>query len=84
MSTEQTVFTNSKTSHGTTGGYALHGRRRETPCTACTVAKREYDQKRRLTYDQREKLQAYNRAMGRLRELHRAEFDRLWAEEKAR
>jgi hypothetical protein len=72
---------------GTHGGYQRHKRAGEVPCDPCLDANRRYMQEyRRKNPDKRDVdvagLRAYNRAVRRLIDQYRSDFDALYAEEK--
>lgn len=75
--------------HGTYGGAQQHAKRGEQLCASCREARNAYMRRYRRhnptqqAYD-RYQAAAYNRALCRLRELHRDEFDQLYTEELQR
>jgi hypothetical protein len=73
---------------GTPSGWTAHKNRDEKPCDACARAKRLYDERRRSAPAEKVKSRnaaaAQARARKRLIEAHREEYQRYYAEEKAR
>ena len=72
--------------HGTYAGAVWHAKWGFPTCEACKEARREYQRQRRQRSDVHladvNQLRAYRRALVRLREAHRDDFDRLYAEER--
>lgn len=71
--------------HGTHAGWAAHQRSGERPCDPCWQAKSEYDKRRREApeYVRRGRLaaKAQGRALRRLKNMHPAIYQALYAEE---
>jgi len=72
--------------HGTYAGYQRHIREKESTCAPCREAARLYVAERRASNPDsyaREKAgtRASSRALWRLADLHRDEYDRLYADE---
>jgi hypothetical protein len=65
---------------GTRSGYNRHLRNSEQPCEACSDA----NNRDKATEARRAYARAYQRALGRLRDLYGDQFDRLLADERAR
>lgn len=69
--------------HGTRGGYYAHRRLSEPPCNECRAAineyVREYREKKGLGRS-RERESIRRKALARLRDRHREEYERLVAE----
>ena len=79
-------FTNSKTRHGTTSGYALHKRRDENSCSSCQKAKSIYDRARRELPPRQLLARASSRAQAyankRLKAAHLQEYHQYYEEGK--
>ncbi len=71
--------------HGSTAGYQAHRSRREIACEACRNAQRDYQRSVRADPEkwriEKASLRAKNRAIWRLINMHRDEFERLYAAE---
>lgn len=71
--------------HGTYSGYQRHIKAGETPCRPCKTANRDYNRAYRTNPAVRERQRAgeraRHRALWRLADAHRAEYDRLYSDE---
>ena len=71
--------------HGTYAGYQRHKKDGETACRPCRAANTEYTKQYRSDPTRRERdyatARASSRAAWRVVALHRAEFDRFYADE---
>jgi hypothetical protein len=73
--------------HGTYAGYQQHKRHEDEPCPECRAANAAYGRNYRRNHPEARansaaQVGAYGRALARLRELHRDEFEQLYANER--